>query len=251
MKRCRITSIEIYISVSYRFSSAHPWFRTFYSDVCTTPASEITSPFTCRHWYCRQVIATVQNDRCWLVSLVTLSFCTPLIEREREVGSLLIHTFTPITRIFPLLWVSCILSLFLCFALFFYISCLPFFFSFFPLSPPHFHCARLWPFILPVVTGFAIFTPQPLLACCGCPSKIVHWSIGCPATTTTLCWLCHASSLDKSCFVLSLTSLDTFIQIRVKPLPYQSLQHASSDSSSLLPLLDETSSRQDISPKRA
>ena len=44
MKRCRITSIEIYISVSYQFGLAHPRFRTFYSGVCTAPASKIASP---------------------------------------------------------------------------------------------------------------------------------------------------------------------------------------------------------------
>ena len=89
---------------------------------------------------------------------------------------------------------------FLSFSLFFYISCLSFFSSFFPLP---FYCARLWPFILPAVTRFVIFTTQPLLAFCGCPSKTVNWSAGCPATTITLYWLCQASSPEKKwfCFV--------------------------------------------------
>ena len=142
------------------------------------------------------------------------------------MGSLLMHAFIPITYTFPLLWVFSIFFFLFCFcsvfflSLFFYISCLSFFSSFFPLL---FHCECLWPFILPTVTGFAVFNTQPLLAFRGCPSKIVHWFVGCPATTTALCWLCHASSPNKSGFILSLTPLDTPIQIKVKPLPYQPL----------------------------
>ena len=84
--------------------------------------------------------------------------------------------------------------------------------------------------------GFTIFTPQPLLACCGRPSKTVHWPAGCSATTTTLCWLGHTSfpnkTKHKSDFVLSLTSLNTLVQIMVMSFPYQPLWHSSSDFNS-------------------
>ena len=40
------------------------------------------------------------------------------------------------------------------------------------------------------------------MACCGCPFRTAHWFAHCPATTTTLCWPCHASFLNKSGFVL-------------------------------------------------
>ena len=143
------------------------------------------------------------------------------------MGSLLMHAFTSIIHTFPLLWVFSILFFFFwfCFVFFlslcfFYIFCLLFFSSFF--FPP-FHCACLWPFILPAVTGFAIFTSQPFSAFCGCPSKTGNWSVGCLTTTTTLCWLCHASSPNKGGFVLFLTPLDTHTRIRVKPIPYQHL----------------------------
>ena len=122
---------------------------------------------------------------------------------------------------------------------------------FWPLFLSPFHCSRLQPLIMLVGIRFPIFTSQPLLAHCGHPSKTAHWPAGYPDTTTTLCWLHHASFPNKSGFVLSLTSLNTLIRIRVKPLPYQPLWHASSDSSSCLFLLDEMSSQQDISPKRA
>ena len=69
--------------------------------------------------------------------------------------------------------------------------------------------AHLWLFILLVVARFTIFTFQLFLAYCGCPSKAVHWSTGCPTTTTTLCWPCHASFPDKSSFVLFFTSFGT------------------------------------------
>ena len=74
---------------------------------------------------------------------------------------------------------------------------------FFPCSLIVIYCARLWPFILPIVTRFTIFTPYLLLACCGCPSKTAHWSANCLATTNTLCWSCHVSFPNKSsfCFV--------------------------------------------------
>ena len=118
-------------------------------------------------------------------------------------------------------------------------------------SPPLFHCSQLLPFILFVMVGFTIFTPQPLLACCGCPSKIAHWPAGYPATTTTLYWLHHTSFPNKnglSC-LLPLFVFTTLIWIRVKPLLHLPLWHASSGSSFYLLLLGEMSSQQDIFPK--
>ena len=114
------------------------------------------------------------------------------------MGSLLMHAFTTITLIFfPTLGFLVFLLVFLVFFLF--RCCSLYLFVFFvPL-----YCACLWPFILPVVTRFTIFTPYLLLACCGCPSKTAHWSANCLATTNTLCWSCHVSFPNKSsfCFV--------------------------------------------------
>ena len=99
----------------------------------------------------------------------------------------------------------------------------------------------------------SIFTPQPLLARCGRPSKIAHWTVGCPATTTTLYWLHHTSFPNKnglSC-LLPLFVFTTLIWIRVNLLPHLSLWHASSGSSSYLLLLGERSSQQDIFPQKS
>ena len=85
------------------------------------------------------------------------------------------------------------------------------------------YCARLWPFILPIVTRFIIFTPQLLLAYCGCPSWTAHWYAGCLATTTTLCWSCHASFPDKSSFYFVFYFPCILIRIRVEFLSYQLL----------------------------
>ena len=157
--------------------------------------------------------------------------------RGREVDNLLMHASIPSTH------VSSLSLGFLYFSLFFFVYSV--FFSFFLTLCflfaiiPLFHCSRLQRFILPVVTEFTIFTPQPLLAHYGCPSKIDHWLAGYLATSTTLCWLHHASFPNKNGFVLSLTSLNTLIQIRDKPFPYHPLWYASSDSSSCLLCLDE------------
>lgn len=79
------------------------------------------------------------------------------------MDSLLMHVFTPITHIFSLLLAFYILSFALCLLHFFFLLFFLFVFSislvlpFFLLSP--FHYAHQWPFILPVMTEFAIFTP--------------------------------------------------------------------------------------------
>ena len=101
-------------------------------------------------------------------------------------------------------------------------------------SSPLFHCSQLLPLILSAMVGFTIFTPQPLLARCGHPSRIAHQPAGCPATTNTLYWLHHTLFPNKnglSC-LLPLFVFTTFIWIRVNLLPYLPLWHASSGSSS-------------------
>ena len=68
------------------------------------------------------------------------------------------------------------------------------------------YCAWLRPFYSACCDKIYYFTPQLFLACCGCPSQTIHWSAGCLATTTTLCWPHHTSFLEKisSCFVFLL-----------------------------------------------
>ena len=66
-------------------------------------------------------------------------------------------------------------------------------------------------------------------------------------------WLHHSPFLDKiACFVSYLSLFFTsFIWIRIKPLHYLPLWHASSDPNPYLPLLGEMSSQQDISPQKS
>ena len=139
-----------------------------------------------------------------------------------------------------------------------------FFFSFLPFSSLfylHFllwlflslHCSQLLPFILSSMIGFTIFTPQPILACCGYPSKTAYWPVNYPTTTITLCWLHQTSFPDKnglSC-LLPLFVFTTLLWIRIKPLPHLPLWHASSGSSSCLLLLGEMPSQHNISPQRS
>ena len=72
---------------------------------------------------------------------------------------------------------------------------LPLFFFFFVLFSPH--CAQLRPFYTACCDEFYCFTPQLLLAWCGCPSQTTHWFVDCPAITTILCWTCHVPFPDK------------------------------------------------------
>ena len=69
-----------------------------------------------------------------------------------------------------------------------------------------------------------------------------------------MCWLHHSPFLDKiACFFfffLTLSIITSLIRIRIKPLHYLPLWHASSGPSPYLPLLGEMSSQQDISPQR-
>ena len=110
--------------------------------------------------------------------------------REKEGSSLLVHA--PITLLFPHFsvflhflsysYVPSFLPYFLflfflaifltCFSLLFLIAFSPsslfFFFFFFVLFSPH--CAQLRPFNTACCDEFYCFTPQLLLAWCGCPS---------------------------------------------------------------------------------
>ena len=49
-----------------------------------------------------------------------------------------------------------------------------------------FYCLQLPLFILSVIMGFTIFTPQLILAPSGCPSETAHWPTGYLATTIAL-----------------------------------------------------------------
>ena len=64
------------------------------------------------------------------------------------------------------------------------------------------YCTWLRPFYTTCHDKIYRFTPQLLLACCGCPSQTTYWSAGCPTTTTILCWLHHVPFPDKGSFVL-------------------------------------------------
>ena len=59
------------------------------------------------------------------------------------------------------------------------------------------HYAQLRPFYTTCCDEFYCFTPQLLLAWCGCPSQTTHWSVSYPAITTTLCQSCHVPFPDK------------------------------------------------------
>ena len=74
------------------------------------------------------------------------------------MDSLLMHASILSTHVSSFLWDFCI------FVFFFFVYSASFsfylaFFLFAILSPLSSHCAHLWPFILPVVIGFTIFTP--------------------------------------------------------------------------------------------
>ena len=126
--------------------------------------------------------------------------------KERERSSLLVHalitllllhfTFYPfcfsilsiffLIPIFPIFFLifRCFLSCYFS-HLFFLALCLPL-----VVLPPLVaivHYAQRRPFYTAFHDEFYCFTPQLLLAWCGCPSQTTHWSISCPAIITTLC----------------------------------------------------------------
>ena len=122
------------------------------------------------------------------------------IERERSKQPIGACSITPYTLVSSLL--SCSLSFCFslcfsfafCFSLCSYVSCCP--------SMLLFQCAWLRPFYIVCHGQIYRFTPQPLLAYYGCPSRTTHWFASCLATITTLYWLCHVPFPDKRNFVL-------------------------------------------------
>ena len=84
----------------------------------------------------------------------------------------------------------------------FYFSLLSMFLAILPCSPNVVYYAQLRPSYTAYRHKIYRFTPQLLLAYCGCPSQATHQSVGYPATTTTLCQLHHVSFPDKGSFVL-------------------------------------------------
>ena len=89
--------------------------------------------------------------------------------------------------IFPFSFVFYLSTFFLCFLLFLILVV---------------YCARQRLFYTACHDKIYRFTPQLLLAYCGCPSWTTHWFTCCPAATTTLYQLCHIPFPDKGCFVL-------------------------------------------------
>ena len=84
----------------------------------------------------------------------------------------------------------------------FYFSLLSMFLAILPCSPNVVYYAQLRPSYTAYRDKIYRFTPQLLLAYCGCPSQATHQSVGYPATTTTLCQLHHVSFPNKGSFVL-------------------------------------------------
>ena len=124
--------------------------------------------------------------------------------RGGEVSSLLVHALSLLTRtlVFSLRF---LLSYFLSFCLssiFPLFSISLFFLCFLMFLLVVVYCTQLKPFYTTCHDKIYRFTPQLLLACCGCPSRTTHQSTSCLATTTTLYWLRHVPFPDKRSFVL-------------------------------------------------
>ena len=76
------------------------------------------------------------------------------------MGSLLMHASILSIHVSSFLWDFCFFSFL--FYFFVYSASFSFYLAFFlfaVFSPLSSHCAHLWPFILPTVIGFTIFTP--------------------------------------------------------------------------------------------
>ena len=123
--------------------------------------------------------------------------------RGRKGGSLLVHALSHpyfLTSLF-------ILFVFLCFpfpfplpySLYFSLFFVVFSLAIFSLVP--LYCLPFSPFVVhsqalfytACYDMFYCFTPQLLLAWYECPSQATPWSVGCSASTTTLCWLVMAA----------------------------------------------------------
>ena len=78
------------------------------------------------------------------------------------------------------------------------------------------HYAQLRLFYVACYDEFYCFTPQLLLAWCGCSSQTTHWSVSCLAITITLCQSCHIPFLDKKILFCFLNFHGILIWIRVE-----------------------------------
>ena len=143
-------------------------------------------------------------------------------------------------------------SLFL-FSFFSFLSFLSFYLSFLSFLLPF--TVHRYPFFrLSAMVGFTIFAYQLFWLLMG---VLLGLSTNLPATQPLpllkVCWLHHSPFSDKITCLVSYLSLffTSHIQIRIKPLHYLPLQHASGGFSLYLPLLSEMPSQQDISPKEA
>ena len=111
------------------------------------------------------------------------------------------HTLLPTLLFFFLSYLSSLFFsafyFFLCFQSSLFFRC----FSFFV------YCAQLRPFYIAYRDEIYRFTPQLLLAQCGCTSRATHQPASCSAITTTLCWLRSVLVPDKRSFLLFCFSL--------------------------------------------
>ena len=144
------------------------------------------------------------------------------------------HAFTPITHtFFHYSW----FSIFLSFLFSIYCCCCTV------------HVYGL--FILPTVIRFITFTPLTLFGLlwvsfqdCPLVCRLLSHNL------YTMLVVPHLIPRQKQFSFVFYSPLVFPSGIRVNLLPYQPLQHASSGSSSYLPLLDQMPSQQDISPNR-
>ena len=147
---------------------------------------------------------------------VLLILLENILLRGKEGNSLLVHAHHTLAfslhffnlsvllySLFSFLFLCCLFS-----SLFFisFLSCYISHLFFLTLSNclPSFCCClhyvQLRPFYTACRDKFYCFTPQLLLAWCGCPSQTTHWFVGCPAITTILCWPCHIPFLLRTVF---------------------------------------------------
>ena len=144
------------------------------------------------------------------------------------------HAFTPITHtFFHYSWFSIFLSFFILLLLLLL------------------YCAHLWPFYTAYHDKIYHFYPfNPFWPIMGVLPRL---PIGLPTTQPPPLYYVSCAkphSQTKVVFFCFLLYFGVSIWIRVNPLSYQLLQHASNGFSSYLPLLDEMPSQQDISPNR-
>ena len=137
---------------------------------------------------------------------------------------------------------------FLIFVFFFHFLSFSFLFYLYFICSPSvlLYCSQLLLFILSTMVGFIILPLNYFWLFMG---VLLRLSIGLLATQPLpllwIYWLHHSPFLDKIACLISYLSLffTTLIQIRIKPLRYLPLWHASSDSNPHLLFLAEMSSQ--------